>query len=143
MFRLMVNVFNLTDIAIEKNFFKKIGKIVLEEEKKGKTIKEVSIVLVYSDIIKKLNKQYRKKNKFTDVLSFEGEGDELGEIVICLEEVRKNSQKDKSDFRKELATVFIHGLLHLSGYDHEKSKKKFNQMMLKQNYYLKKWQHLA
>jgi probable rRNA maturation factor len=139
----MVNVFNLTDVAIEKSFFKKIGKIVLEEEKEGKQNKEVSIVLVYSDIIKKLNKQYRKKNKFTDVLSFEGEGDELGEIVICLEEVRKNSQKDKSDFRKELATVFIHGLLHLSGYDHEKSKKKFNQMMLKQNYYLKKWQHLA
>ena len=134
----MVNVSNLTDVKISKNIFKKIGKIVLEEEGQKK---EVSTVLVNSDIIERLNSQYRKKNKVTDVLSFEGQGDELGEIVICLEEVKKNSKADKSYFEKELATVFIHGLLHLLGYDHE-SKKDFNRMILKQNYYLDKCQHL-
>jgi probable rRNA maturation factor len=134
----MVNVSNLTDVKISKNIFKKIGKIVLGEEGQKK---EVSIVLVNSDIIERLNSQYRKKNKVTDVLSFEGEGDELGEIVICLEEVEKNSKTDKSYLEKELATVFIHGLLHLLGYDHE-SKKDFNKMILKQNYYLDKCQHL-
>lgn len=131
----MVSVVNLTKTAIGAAFFKKIGKIILKEENQSK---EVSIVLVNSDIIKKLNKQYRKKNKVTDVLSFEGEQDELGEIVICPDEVKENAQKAKSDFKTELAMVFIHGLLHLLGYDHERSKK----MTLKQNYYLKKWQHL-
>ncbi|MBU0546697.1 MAG: rRNA maturation RNase YbeY [Patescibacteria group bacterium] len=136
----MVNVFNLTDIAVKKTFFKKIGKIILEEENQDK---EVSIVLVNSDIIRKLNRKYRKKNKITDVLSFDGGGDELGEIVICLTEVKKNSKKTDSGFKTELVTVFIHGLLHLLNYTHEESEKKFNQMELKQNYYLKKWQHLV
>jgi len=135
----MVSVVNLTDTIIGAAFFKKIGKIILEEENQNK---EVSIVLVNSDIIKKLNKQYRKKNKATDVLSFEGERDELGEIVICPVEVEKNARKAESDFKTELAMVFIHGLLHLLGHDHDKSKKQFDQMASKQNYYLKKWQHL-
>jgi len=148
----MVSIVNLTTNQVEEDFFKKINQIVLGGEKqKG----EVSVVLVGSGIIKKLNKQYLGKNKVTDVLSFEGakspeflvpseeeQFKEIGEIVICLREVKKNAKKTNSEFKKELATVFIHGFLHLLGYDHEKTDEQAKTMLEKQNYYLKKWQDL-
>ena len=80
--------------------------------------------------IKKLNYQYRKKNKATDVISF---GEDINEIVICPEEVKKNG----SDFNKELKEVVIHGVLHLLGYDHEQSEEEATKMFNKQNKYLK------
>ncbi len=142
----MINITNLTTNQEVSGFFEKIkktGKIILQEEKrKG----EISVVLMGQEGIKKLNKKYRGKNRVTDVLSFEGvdaeQEKELGEIVICLREVNKNAKKLKSNLEKELATVFIHGLLHLLAYDHEQSDQRAQEMIKKQNYYLEKWQSL-
>ena len=60
----------------------------------------------------------------------------LGEIVICLNEIKKNTRRFKSQFKIELARVLIHGILHLLGYDHEKSEKKSQKMERKEKYYL-------
>jgi len=62
----------------------------------------------------------------------------LGEIVICLSEVKKNAKRFSLTFEKELARVLIHGILHLLGYDHEKSKEGEREMEKKENYYLEK-----
>jgi len=60
----------------------------------------------------------------------------LGEIVICLREVKKNAKRFSTSFEKELANVLIHGLLHLLGHDHEKEKEA-KEMERKQSHYLK------
>ena len=131
----MIEINNLTTVQrmINEEFLKKVAKKVLKGE--GKKELELSIVLVGSGRIKELNKKYRKKNKVADVLSFLYNGS--GEIVICLREVKKNAERYKSTFEKELSRVLIHGILHLLGEDHEISKEKAKVMEKKQENYLK------
>jgi len=129
----MIEINNLTDFSVSKDFFKKIAKKVLERE--GKKI-NLSIALVTPNRIKELNKKYRKKNKATDILSFKYNGS--GEIVICLGIIKKNAKKYKLTFKKELSQVLIHGILHLLGYNHENSKREAKKMEKKENYYLEK-----
>lgn len=127
----MVEINNLTTSDIDEEFLKGVAKKVL----KGEDRKEVglSIVFVGQGKMRKLNKKYRGKNKVTDVLSFDNG---LNEIVICLREVKKNAKRFKSTFKKELARVLIHGILHLLGYEHEKDKKEAKKMEKRQEYHL-------
>ncbi len=131
----MIEINNLTTVQIDKEFFKEITEKVLEGE--NKKASELSIALVGQGRIRELNKRYRGKNRITDVLAFPNKEIGLGEIVICLREVKKNAKKFSSSFEKELARVLIHGILHLLGYDHEKPEKTAKKMEEKQNYYLK------
>jgi len=127
----MIEVNNLTANPINEEFLKGVAKKVLEGENEAEN--NLSIALVGQGRIRELNKKYRKKNKVTDVLTF---GDGLNEIVICLREVKKNATGFKSTFKKELARVLIHGILHLLEYNHEKDAKEAEKMEEKQNYYL-------
>jgi probable rRNA maturation factor len=131
----MIEINNLTTVRIEEEFLKKVAQKVLESEKEGN--KNLSIALVGQGRIRELNKRYRGKNRATDVLTFPNKEIGLGEIVICLREVKKNTKRFSSAFEKELARVSIHGILHLLGYDHEKSETEAKKMEEKQNYYLK------
>ncbi|PIW92316.1 MAG: rRNA maturation RNase YbeY [Candidatus Nealsonbacteria bacterium CG_4_9_14_0_2_um_filter_37_38] len=143
----MIEINNLTTNLVDEKFLKKVAGKVLEEESASwrKKEAELSIALVGQGRIRELNKRYRGKNRATDVLVFpelkvvkaqKVQG--LGEIIICFREVKKNAKKYKSSFEKELARVLIHGILHLLGYDHEKSKATALKMEEKQNYYLSK-----
>jgi len=131
----MIEINNLSEKyrRLDNDFLKKIAEKVLRGEK-NKAKGEISIAIVDSSEIKKLNNKYRKKNKPTDVLSFGKIGDEISEIVICPEEVEKNGE----DFKKEMAEVVIHGILHLLGHDHEKKKSEAEIMFKKQEKYLSK-----
>jgi probable rRNA maturation factor len=133
----MIEVNNLTTVKVDEEFFKKIAEKVLEKESASwrKGNKNLSLALIGQGRIRELNKRYRGKNRVTDVLAFPGNG--LGEIVICLREVKKNAERFSLTFEKELARVLIHGILHLLGYDHEKSEAQARVMEEKQNYYLK------
>ncbi|MGD0576477.1 MAG: rRNA maturation RNase YbeY [Candidatus Staskawiczbacteria bacterium] len=123
----MIEINNLTKVSINKKSFSQVAKKVLIGE--NKITKNISLAFVGKEEIKKINKKFRKKNKATDVLSFNlGQGNYLGEIVICPEVVK---EKDE-----EIMEVFIHGILHLLGYDHEKSKKDAELMEKKQEKYL-------
>jgi len=62
----------------------------------------------------------------------------LGEIVICPEVVKDNAKKYRVTIKNEMLKMFIHGILHLCGYDHEKSKKAEKEMEERQNLYLSK-----
>ncbi len=130
----MIEINNLTTIQIEEEFLKKIVQKVLESEKEGN--KNLSIALVGQGRIRELNKRYRGKNRVTDILAFPNKEIGLGEVVICLREVKKNAKRFSSTFEKELVRVLIHGILHLLGYDHEKSEAQAKKMEEKQNYYL-------
>ena len=93
--------------------------------------------------IKKLNQKFRKKNKSTDVLSFpfyeknqlnnkirKQKEVYLGDIIINLSQVKNKNNKVK--FKEELNKLWIHGLLHLLGYDH-KSDTKYSQKQKLEN----------
>lgn len=88
----------------------------------------VSIAMVPESQMKKLNAQYRGKSKPTDVLSFEQPQPKgprgirfLGDLVICDPVLRKQARGHKHSVDTEAAVLLVHGLLHLLGYDHEKS----------------------
>ena len=91
--------------------------------------KELSILLTDDKKIRKLNKQYRNKNMSTDVLSFsqsEGEENELehnllGDIVISITTAMRQSSEHNLSINEEIVLLLIHGILHLLGFDHERS----------------------
>lgn len=88
---------------------------------------EISISFTDDEGIKELNKQYLGRDKATNVLSFslrEGEyGDInpllLGDIVISVDTAQKDALKGRLTFEQEIDFLLIHGILHLSGYNHE------------------------
>ncbi len=135
----MVEINNKTSYLIKEAFLKKIAQKILKDfnKKPGKG-KSLSIALVLPKEIQKLNKKYRKKNRPTDVLSFEGQNNELGEVIICPAILKINAKKYQASFKKELERVLIHGILHLLGYDHEKSERAAQEMQKKEKYYINK-----
>ncbi|HSE85912.1 MAG TPA: rRNA maturation RNase YbeY [Candidatus Binatia bacterium] len=88
---------------------------------------ELSIALVNNKEIRKLNAQYRRKDYPTDVLSFlAGNGLPskvrlLGDVVISVEKAEEQAKQRGRTVNEETATLLIHGILHLLGYDHERS----------------------
>jgi len=133
----MIEINNLTKFSVDKKLFSGVAKKVLKSENRER--ENISLAFVNKEEIKKLNNKFRKKNKATDVLSFElKEKGFLGEIVICPEVVKENAKSYKSTLKKEIVKVFIHGILHLLGYDHEKTNKEAEIMEKKQEKYLSK-----
>ena len=97
-----------------------------------------TLLLTGEKEIKKLNKKFRKKNKSTDVLSFpfyqkvelnkklkKEKEIYLGDIVININKIKSKQNKDY--FKIEFSKLWIHGLVHLFGYDHKRDKD-FNNM---------------
>jgi probable rRNA maturation factor len=93
--------------------------------------KKVSLTILLSNNknIKKLNKKFRNKDKSTDVLSFPSEkklnikkSPYIGDIVISYEFINKPKVLNALEFKSKVVKIFIHGFLHLLGYDHIKLK---------------------
>lgn len=88
----------------------------LEEEK------EVSLILVSLEEIHRMNKEYRGLDRPTDVISFEETDEEdenyLGDIFICIDKVYEQAKSYEHSNEREFAFLLLHGILHLSGYDH-------------------------
>lgn len=133
----MIEINNATKFTVDKKLFTGLAKIILKGENKQI---DLSVAFIPPEEIKKVNKKYRNKNKPTDVLAFEpiSKISNLAEIVICIEVVKENAKKFNNTFKKELVKVFIHGVLHVLGYDHEKSEKEALKMEEKEKFYLSK-----
>ena len=82
---------------------------------------ELSLVLAGDGLLRRLNREYRGKDKPTDVLSFPGDGGEagLGDIVISVAEAERNARRFGRTLPQELDVLALHGFLHVLGYDHE------------------------
>ncbi len=88
---------------------------------------ELSILLCDDETIRALNRDYRKKDRPTDVLAFamrEGEGGDLhpnllGDVVISLDTARRQAHERDRTIADEVTFLLAHGLLHLLGYDHQ------------------------
>jgi len=76
--------------------------------------------------MKRLNRQYRNVDATTDVLSFSSRGgpgpETLGDIVVSLPTARRQAKNIGSSFERETLFLLVHGLLHIMGYDHERSR---------------------
>ena len=118
----------------KRYFSKKLKKIlkILPDLKKKNII--FTIFLTNSLSIKKLNKKFRKQNKPTDVLSFpffsqkkiklnKKKNIYIGDIATCYEII--NFRSKKTNFFLEFDKVWVHGFLHLLGYNHIKNKDYF------------------
>jgi probable rRNA maturation factor len=96
----------------------------------GKT--ELSVALVGNEEIEKLNEKYRHKPEPTDVLSFPADeppaGRLLGDVVISLERAEEQAKSGGWTLDEEIDRLLIHGILHLLGYDHERSKREAGVM---------------
>lgn len=86
--------------------------------------KELTIVFLSRSEMQKLNKQFRNKERPTDILSFAShDQDSLGELLLCTDVLIAQAKRHGHSFTDEITYMLIHGLLHLLGYDHEISKK--------------------
>jgi probable rRNA maturation factor len=95
----------------------KVIKKIYKLEKLKK--KSVSVSLVTPAVIQKLNKNFRNKNKVTDVLSFpQEEYGILGDVVICLRRAKEQAKEYGHTLEREICFLTTHGIYHLLGYDH-------------------------
>jgi probable rRNA maturation factor len=97
---------------------------VLEKITQSLTDREIELIVTENDTIAALNQEYRSKDTPTDVLSFPMENAvanmPLGSIVISADFVQEKANELGHSEKDEFSLLFIHGLLHLLGYDHEK-----------------------
>jgi probable rRNA maturation factor len=100
----------------------------------GKTTSSATIAFVSDKTIRQLNRQFRGFDKATDVLSFPAEDENeanLGDIAISVDTAAKQAKENGLKFDEEVAQLILHGLLHLSGYDHETDNGEMNRLELR------------
>ena len=134
-------------IKIPDNYIeRKIKKLNFKNKNYKKKTIFCTLLLSNTKAIKKLNSKFRKKNKSTDVLSFPFYNKKnlkkkiknekeiyLGDIIINLNKIR--SKKNIKNFKLEFDKLWIHGLVHLFGYDHKKEKDYRKMSVVEKNYF--------
>ena len=127
----VVSESNLWNKRIKKKelFFNSLTSFFPKKYRFGKKKLNLTILLSNNKNIQKLNRKFRGKNKPTDTLSFPFEkkfnikkSSYLGDIIISYEFLQTPKVLDNLEFKKKLIKIFIHGFLHLLGYDHIKLK---------------------
>lgn len=111
----MIELDNTTSLEVQIPFLSEIVNLF--------TKKDVELLVTSNNEIQKINLAHRNIDKSTDVLSFPYEAmpmSPLGSIVISADFVREKAQEFAHKESDEFALLFIHGLLHILGYDHEK-----------------------
>jgi len=113
-------------------FTRKVLLTLERMERLDREICEVSIAFIDDEAMRELNKRFRRQDKTTDVLTFPaddsygdptGHGNEngrpLGDIVICVDQARRQATDEKHSLAIEVRYLIVHGVLHALGYDHE------------------------
>ncbi len=119
-----------------------VRKVILSLDKIAHLKRElgaVSIAFVDDDAMRTLNRNFRHQNKTTDVLTFPADdsyaepsakGRPIGDIVISLDQARRQSIEEKHSLVTEVRYLILHGILHALGYDHETDKGEMNALEL-------------
>lgn len=110
----MLDFCNETDFELELDLFEKITA--------SKTNEMVEFVLTDNENIQELNKNFRQKDEPTDVLSFPYEKMSfapIGSVIVSLDFAKLKADELGHKVEDEIALLFIHGLLHVLGFDHE------------------------
>lgn len=118
-------IFNETDEETDIEEIKKLVDYALKYKNLENV--EFNIIFVDNETIRNINKEYRKIDKETDVISFALEDNEdikfefgrlLGDIYISIPKMKEQAKEYGHSQQRELSFLIIHGLLHLLGYDH-------------------------
>ena len=124
-------------IQISIDQFQTFAEKAIANIKKAKE-KDLTVAFVSDRKMCELNRMFRHKNSTTDVLSFPYEADEfeqggnnLGDIVISLEQAARQAAENNLDLETEIKQLILHGILHLCGYDHETDTGEMNSLELK------------
>lgn len=151
----MLLIKNLTKFTVDKNLLESVSDKALKNLpaliKKGKKI-EIDLAIIGEKRMRALNRKWRKKDKATDVLSFGREGNDsrfkfitpqdnviyLGQIFICRPVMVRQAKQYGYSLSEEISRLLVHGILHLAGYDHERSAREDKKMMDLQEKILKK-----
>ena len=132
----MINIDVLSDekawskkIKKKELFFKEICNFFPRKYRFPNKKITLSLLLSNNKFIKKLNKNFRNKNKSTDILSFPlakktkiSKKTYIGDIIISYNFMNKPKSQNIKNFKKKVIKTFIHGYLHLLGFDHIKDK---------------------
>ncbi|HEX7706383.1 MAG TPA: rRNA maturation RNase YbeY [Thermoanaerobaculia bacterium] len=103
------------------------------------SIGEVAIAFVDDAAMAELNRTFRRKNRTTDVLTFpadesdadpESKSRPLGEIVISLDQAKRQARDERHSLPTELRYLILHGILHALGHDHETDQGEMNALEL-------------
>ena len=114
---MQIDLVNETDLLVDTDILQKIAEDLTQQQ--------IELIITDNEGIKALNTQHRQKDAPTDVLSFPLKNmphAPLGAIVISKEYVIQKSKEFGHSSQEELTLLFIHGLLHLLGFDHETDK---------------------
>jgi probable rRNA maturation factor len=127
----MIELDNRTSLEVNEAFLTSVAKAL--------TKKEIELIITSNEEIREMNREFRNIDKSTDVLSFPFVNmpmAPLGSIVISASYVEEKAKEFGHTSHDELALLFIHGLLHLLGFDHEVDK---GEMREKEAYLIKKF----
>lgn len=136
-----VEFINFTQTSILQKslevWIKRVQKSLIQRKTKFKKVYQdysLTIVFVTEQRSQRLNKLYRQRNYPTDVLSFPGSyRGHIGDLVLCPKVIKKQAKTNNWSYKRELAYMVLHGLLHLVGYDHEKNQKQAKTMFTLQD----------
>ena len=128
----MIDIDNQTSFKLTIQIIKKLEDISTYINPQYK--KDIELLIIYKSKMQTINKTYRNIDKSTDVLSFPNINEItnnhtqnkpnifIGSIIICYEHILKKAKEYNHSNEDEFYLLYIHGLLHLYGYDHEKDE---------------------
>ena len=115
------------DLNFWRGYAEKVAETISET-----TGRNLTVAFVSDRKMRELNRDFRGKNRTTDVLSFPfEETDYLGDIVISVEQAARQAEENNLGFETEIKQLIMHGILHLCGYDHETDAGEMNQYELR------------
>lgn len=128
------------DSGFREDFIRNVLKRVIDKLEINKNFK-VSVLITNDEEMQIINREYRNIDKPTDVLSFPQfnniedmqEDSLLGDIVISIDTLKKQSDENEIDVKREAAFLIIHGFLHLLGYDHMEKEQEELMFDLQEN----------
>lgn len=109
----------LVDVKISRSRLQQLVSRSLRRLRPSATRKGVAVVMIGDRRMQALNARYRHQRGTTDVLSFPGAGNELGDIFISVPQAKRQAAIYRQSLTRELDLLVVHGLLHLLGYDHQ------------------------
>ncbi|MGD8426826.1 MAG: rRNA maturation RNase YbeY [Balneolaceae bacterium] len=135
-----IQVFNQTNLTIPvaTSDFRKITDLIAEKEKCG--FKLLEVVYVDEEEIMLINKEHLGRDYVTDIITFRydeaDKNDQIeGTLFCCAPRIKEQAQEFGESSEQEFLRIYIHGLLHLAGYD-DKTDSQKQQMTAKEDQYL-------
>jgi len=121
----------VTGVAIPRLSRREIATFTTRVLRALREKRDISIAFVDDESMKALNKRFRKKNKTTDVLTFPSDDSYASDIIISVEQAKRQASDEKHSLATEIRYLILHGVIHSLGYDHETDDGEMNALELK------------